>query len=203
MAENIVRPRLKRKQFIVARRFQLKYAGVILLLMFLTAGFCSYAIYYTTMISFGEKLSNVYPQGQLVSIVNSVNFRILVSILVVSPLVGFLAIYLSHKIAGPIYRIEKSIGNMAAGDLSMHITLRRGDEMVTLADSVNRLTDSLALSITTEKSHMENALKDLYTLRELIASERKDRTRINNALESLDNEIRIIGKELDRYKVST
>ena len=81
MAEDIVRPRFKRKQFIVARRFQLKYAGVILLLMFLTAGFCSYAIYYTTMISFGEKLANVYPQGQLVSIVNSVNFRILASIL--------------------------------------------------------------------------------------------------------------------------
>ncbi len=202
MAEDIVRPRFKRKQFIVARGFQLKYAGIILLLMFLTAGFCSYAIYYTTMISFGEKLASVYPQGQLVSIVNLVNFRILVSILVISPLVGFLGIYLSHKIAGPIYRIEKSIGGMVAGDLSSHITLRRGDEMVTLADSVNRLTDSLALSMTTEKSHMENALKELYTLRELLSSSQKDHARINNVLESLDNEIRVIGKELDRYKVS-
>ena len=153
-------------------------AGVILLLMFLTAGFCSYAIYYTTMISFGEKLANVYPQGQLVSIVNSVNFRILASILVISPLVGFLGIYLSHKIAGPIYRIEKSISGMAAGDLSSHITLRRGDEMVSLADSVNRLTDSLALSITTEKSHIESALKELYTLKELVSSGPANTTRL-------------------------
>ena len=203
MTENTIRPRFKRKQFIVARGFQVKYAGVILLLMFLTAGFCSYAIYYTTMISFGDKLANVYPQGQLVSIVNSVNFRILISIIVISPLVGCLGIYLSHKIAGPIYRIEKSLSTMAAGDLSSHITLRRGDEMISLADSVNRLTDSLALSITTEKSHIDNALKELYTLRELVSSEEKDRVRINRALEGLDSEIRIISKELDRYKVST
>ena len=203
MAENNMKPRFKRKQFIVARRFQVKYAGVILLLMFLTAGFCSYAIYYTTMISFGEKLANVYPQGQLVSIVNSVNFRILASIIVISPLVGFLGIYLSHKIAGPIYRIEKFLTTMAAGDLSSRITLRKGDEMVSLADSVNRLTDSLTLSITTEKNHVETALKELYALRELVSSEHKDRVRIERILESLDGEIRVIGKELDRYKVSS
>ena len=81
MADNIGRPRFQRKQFIVARRFQVKYAGIILLLMFITAGFCSYAIYYTSMILFGEKLASVYPQGQLVSIVKTVNMRILISML--------------------------------------------------------------------------------------------------------------------------
>jgi methyl-accepting chemotaxis protein len=202
MADNMVRPRFKRKQFIVARKFQLKYAGVILLLMFITAGFCSYAIYYTTMIRFGAKLANVYPQGQLVAIVNTVNFRILVSIMVISPLVGFLGIYLSHKIAGPVYRIEKSLGSMAAGDLSFRITLRKGDEMVSLANNINRLTDSLVMAIKTEKAHLENASKELYALRELISSAApQEKALMNNSLENLDNEIRLIGKELDKYKV--
>ena len=199
----IDKPKFKRKRYLVAKKFQLRYVGWILLFMFLTAVLCSYIIYYTTMILMGEKLANVYPQGQLVSIVNSVNFRILVSIIVISPLVGFLGIYLSHKIAGPIYRIERFLSNMAAGDLSSRITLRKGDEMVSLADSVNRLTDSLTLSITTEKNHIEGALKELYTLRELVSSEHKDRVRIERILESLDGEIRVIGKELDRYKVSS
>ena len=201
MADNAGRPRFARRQYIVARKFQLKYVGMILLLMFLTAGFCSYVIYYTTMILFGEKLANVYPQGQLVSIVQTVNFRILLSILFISPLVGFLGIYLSHKIAGPIYRIERFLASMAAGDLSARIKLRRGDEMVSLADSINKLTDSLALAIATKKEHMENVLKELYTLRELISSGSKEQARINDALENLDNKIRIIGSELDRYKV--
>ena len=202
MADNIGRPRFQRKQFIVARRFQVKYAGIILLLMFITAGFCSYAIYYTTMLMLGEKLASVYPQGQLVSLVKMINFRILMSILVISPFVGFLGIYLSHKIAGPIYRIEKSLGTMAAGDLSSRIKLRKGDEMVSLADAVNKLTDSIVQSVTAERSHLENALKDLYSLRELASScPPDDRAHINKTLESLDSEIRLTSRELDRYKV--
>lgn len=202
MLKNAVRPRFKRKQYIVARQFQLKYAGMILLLMFLTAGFCAYAIYYTTMILFGEKLANVYPQGQLVSIVNTVNFRILISMLVISPIVGFLGIYLSHKIAGPIYRIEKFLGTMVSGDLSTRITLRKGDEMVSLANGINRLTDSLSSTIAAEKAQVENALKDLYALRELVSSiPPKDRERADIVIDRLDAAIRAINKEMDKYTV--
>ena len=201
MADTIERPRFKRKQFIVARKFQLKYAGVILLLMFITAGFCSYAIYYTTMILFGEKLANVYPQGQLISIVRTVNVRILVSVMVISPLVGFLGVWLSHKIAGPIYRMERFLGTMASGDFSGRITLRRGDEMVSLADSINRLSASLSQRVTAEKALMENVLKDLYTLRELSSSASKDRSSMDSVLRNLDDEIRLMNKELDKYKV--
>lgn len=202
MAENTLAPRFKRRQYIVARRFQLKYTGIILLLMFITAGFCSYAIYYTSMILFGEKLASVYPQGQLVSIVKTVNMRILISMLVISPLVGCLGIYLSHKIAGPIYRIERFLAGMVKGDFSSRITLRKGDEMVSLADAINRLTGSLAQKVTAEKSIMENALRELYTLRESISScSPADRTRMSSILENLDSEIRLIGKELEKYKV--
>ena len=199
--KKILTPRFKRKQFIVARKFQMRYAGVILLLMFLTAGFCSYAIYYTTMIMFGEKLANVYPQGQLVSIVNTVNFRILVSMLIISPFVGFLGIYLSHKIAGPIYRIEKSLASMTQGDISFKIRLRRGDEMVSLADSINRLTESLATTITSERSHLENALTELNSLRELVASSAYDKSGAQHVIENLDSEIRATVKDLDKFKV--
>ncbi|MDD5136926.1 MAG: methyl-accepting chemotaxis protein [Candidatus Omnitrophica bacterium] len=196
-----IKPHFKRRQLIVARRFQLKYAGIILGLMFVTAGFCAYAIYYTTMILFGEKLANVYPQGQLIAIVRTVNMRILISMLVISPLIGFLGIYLSHKIAGPIYRIEKFLSSMASGDLSARITLRRGDEMVSLADSINKLTESLSQMVTTEKAHIEHVLAQLYTLREMINSSHKDKDKMNAAIESLDSEIRLLSTALERYKL--
>lgn len=201
MAEIIARPRFKRRQYIVARKFQLKYTSLILLLMFLTAGFCSYAIYYTTMILFGEKLASVYPQGQLVSIVNTVNFRIFLSMVLVSPLVGALGIYLSHKIAGPIYRIEKFLATMVTGDLTARITLRKGDELVSLADSINRLVDSLGLSLAAGKTHMESALNELNSLRNEISSLSGKHPELVKVLNRLDDEIRLIGKELDKYKV--
>src|SRR3990167_1474662 len=100
-------PKIKRKQYLVAKEFQMRYVGIILLLMFLTAALCSYVVYYTSMINLGEKLANVYPQGRLVNIVNIVNFRILLSILFITPLVAVIGIFLSHRIAGPIFRMEK------------------------------------------------------------------------------------------------
>ena len=69
----------RRKQYLIAKNFQLKYVGMILLLVSLTAIMCSYVIYYTMMLMMGDKLANVYPQGRLISIVNMVNFRILFS----------------------------------------------------------------------------------------------------------------------------
>ena len=95
----------KRKKYLVAARFQLKYVGLILILVFLTGLLCSYVVYYTTMILLGDKLANVYPQGRLIAIINAVNTRILFSLILVSPLVVTIGIFASHKIAGPIYRI--------------------------------------------------------------------------------------------------
>ena len=58
MANNIS-PKFKRTKYWVSGRFQGKYVGLILLLTFLTAILCSYVVYYTSMISFGEKLANI------------------------------------------------------------------------------------------------------------------------------------------------
>ncbi|MFA6320999.1 MAG: HAMP domain-containing protein [Candidatus Omnitrophota bacterium] len=189
---NIGKPKFKRKQFIVARKFQLKYTGVILLLMFITAGFCAYIVYYTTMIIFGEKLANVYPQGHLVSMVKTVNVRILIAMIVASPLIGFLAIFLSHKIAGPIYRIERVLGEMAKGNFSIHITLRKGDEMVSLAESINRLTSSMSSCIKSEKVRLEAVINELEVLKKSSASP---------LLEKIEQEIKLLEKDLEKYKV--
>ena len=51
--------RYKRTQYLVAKKFQMKYVGLILVLMLLTALLCSYVVYYTAMIGMGEKLASV------------------------------------------------------------------------------------------------------------------------------------------------
>src|SRR3989338_650465 len=136
-------PKHVRRQYLVAKKFQLKYVGLILLLMFLTAALCSYVIYYTSMLLLGEKLANVYPQGRLVSIVKIVNFRILLSLILITPLVTIIGIFLSHRIAGPIYRMENFMANLAGGNLAPHLILREKDELIMLANGINRVVDSL------------------------------------------------------------
>lgn len=193
MALETIRPKYRRKQYLVAARFQLKYAGLILLLMFVTAALSSYVVYYTSMLLMGEKLANVYPQGQLVNIVKTVNFRLLMSLVFVSPLVIILGIYLSHRIAGPIFRMERFLSEMAEGNYNSRITLRKGDELAALADGMNKVCESIKLSVGDQKGRLTKILDDAVALH--------DKTQSPLGAERLESEIIELLRELDKYKV--
>lgn len=191
----------KRKQYIVAAKFQLKYIGLILALVFLTGILCSYVVYYTSMLLLGDKLANVYPQGRLISIVNMVNIRILLSLLLITPLVVIIGIYASHKIAGPIYRIEKFLNAMADGDFSMPLTLRKNDELIALANGINRVTESVKAMVRQERENLARATVSLDSIRRLAHSKPVDNDMLEKAVEKIGGDINKLNRELDKYKV--
>lgn len=193
--------KFKRKQYLVAKKFQLKYVGLILLLMFLTACMCSYIVYYTSMLLMGEKLADVYPQGRLVHIVKIVNFRILLSLIFVTPLVALIGIFASHRIAGPIYRMEKFMSGVASGNLTSRITLRSKDELITLADGVNNIVDSLREAVMRERIHLNKVQEELDSLRRAVEAKPINQALVKDILDRLNQEIAPLNKELDRYKL--
>jgi nitrogen fixation/metabolism regulation signal transduction histidine kinase len=60
-------------------------------------------------------------------------------ILLVMIQIVLLTIYFSHKVAGPIYRFERMCHNIIEGDYSGGVSLRKGDEMQTLASLFNEV----------------------------------------------------------------
>ena len=191
----------RRKQYLIAKKFQLKYVGMILLLVSLTAIMCSYVIYYTMMLMMGDKLANVYPQGRLISIVNMVNFRILLTMLLVAPLVVIIGIWASHKIAGPIYRIEKFLVSMADGDLSRPLTLRRNDELLSLAGGINRVIDSVKATVKKEKAAIGSISTSMENLRMLAASKPVNGAALDSALDKLNEEVSVLRREVEKYRI--
>lgn len=191
----------KRRQYIIAPAFQLKYVGLILALVFLTALACSYFVYYTVMLVLGDKLANVYPQGRLVSIVNMVNLRILLSMVFLIPLVFILGILASHKIAGPIYRIEKYLGSMTSGVLSEKLTLRKKDELVSLANGINLLADSVKTSIREEREHLEKSAALIDALKKIAHSKSIDHGTLENTIDKLSDEVNKANSVLGKYKI--
>lgn len=196
-----VKPKFKRTRYLIQAKFQLKYVGLILLLMYITAFVCSCIVYYTLMILMGEKLASVYPQGRLVSIISTINLRMLLSLFVITPIVTAIGIYLSHKIAGPIYRMETFMGEMAAGNLSMRMTLRKGDELIKLADKINLLNDSLKTTIGSQKSSMDKVVAELGELKRMVDSKPSDVSTLDKNIEGLQREIKDLEAQLARYKI--
>lgn len=131
--------RIKRKRYVIAVKFQLKYVLYILAVLYIGAAIAGYTVYYTTWVILGEKLANVYPRGRLVYIFHAANMVLLIRLLLITPIFIIIGVIFSHRIAGPVYRIGKYIDSLVQGNYSQGLTLRKKDELKDLAAKMTQL----------------------------------------------------------------
>lgn len=80
--------------------------------------------------------------------VSDLLFPVIASGAFISLLSGLgLALFLPQKIAGPIYRVQKSLDVVKTGDLTEKVVLRKNDAFMNLAESVNETTSDLCRRI--------------------------------------------------------
>lgn len=139
--------RIVRTRYFLARGFQLRYAGIILLAAFVTGILSGVTVFRTTCDILGEKLSQVYPQGLFTAIFNKVAATLIKNMSVLAVLIFVLAIFVSHRIAGPIYRIKSIIRDIGEGKLDRRVYLRKNDELHDLADEINKMQENLKLRL--------------------------------------------------------
>jgi nitrate/nitrite-specific signal transduction histidine kinase len=74
---------------------------------------------------------------------HTVFWVIVLELIALVPLVAWISLRLSHRVAGPLVRIHAALAQMAQGQFDIHLSLRKGDALVDLADAINRLAESL------------------------------------------------------------
>ena len=75
--------------------------------------------------------------------------RLWPAILVAVPVFMVLSLLITHKIAGPVYRLEQSLKQMAAGNLDLRVRFRTGDDLQELANLVNQIIARQSEALTT------------------------------------------------------
>jgi HAMP domain-containing protein len=86
---------------------------------------------------------------------------ILPGLIVLIPAAAVFSIYLTHRVAGPLFRIEQTAREMIQGNLALRIRLRKGDELHELAGLVNETFDNLEKAfreIRESEAHAREAL---------------------------------------------
>jgi len=81
-------------------------------------------------------------------------------VLIVIVQIVLLTIFISHKIAGPLYRLEKVCHALIEGNYNERVKLRKGDEMQNLAqlmESVIQLTKERLVTLRDEKDEKKRA----------------------------------------------
>ena len=68
-------------------------------------------------------------------------------------------IYYSHRIAGPLYRFQKSLSELTLGDLTGRVHLRRRDQLGDLGETINLLAVETDRKIGQIRKDIEEALE--------------------------------------------
>ncbi len=86
---------------------------------------------------------------------------ILPGLLVLIPAAALFSIYLTHRLAGPLFRVEHAARELIRGNLALRLRLRKGDELQELAGLINEALSNLDrafLEIRDSQDHARAAL---------------------------------------------
>lgn len=123
----------QRKTIIVKKNLQYRY---MLLISFSVV--VAFVIMALDMIWTISKVVNEHPMMQpLLDEIFSMAPLFAVKTIMYLLIVLIVSAVISHKMAGPIYKFEKSCQTVAGGDLSHRVFLRKGDQLTELQDSFN------------------------------------------------------------------
>ena len=90
--------------------------------------------YYQALLTLNGLRQNILPAMILTSLT--------VTIIITSAVLT-ITLFGSHKIAGPIYRLERSLESIGNGDLTLKVKFRPTDGISGLAEEINALTGNL------------------------------------------------------------
>lgn len=131
----------KRRQWIVNRPLQFRFVKVLVLVLCFMAVLSVLAVYAAVWFSVSsfELTSNLL----ITSLLKSICWLIFLELLLILPFVVWWGIRLSHRVAGPLFRIHAALTRMANGQYDVSVNLRAGDELQEFADVINALAKSL------------------------------------------------------------
>lgn len=176
---------IRRRNYFIKKRFQLNFVYKFVILLLLEALLIAGLFMYLS----NDTLTTGY-LGSILRVESTPRFffaPLVLITLIVCVGIGIAAmivfILLSHKIAGPLYRFENDLREIAGGDLTKRICLRKTDQLIELKEALNLLIGSLDRKVgrmkdivlelegLTYKEDIPSNLDKIYKLIEILKNE--------------------------------
>lgn len=163
----------KRTNYFIKKGFQANFIVKFCLLIMAACSVLSVSAYLLSQ----KTLTTAFENSRLV--IKSTADFILPTLLVSSTASGIIiclatiivVLFVSHKIAGPIYRFEKTAEAISEGNLTSGLRIRKDDQLQPLASSLDEMEASLRNNISELKNiagQLENNLNNPPVLNEKI-----------------------------------
>ncbi len=193
----------RRRNYFIKKGFQASFIVkfcLLLILACLIMSFVSYLFVGNTSTTSFENLrftvKNTSDFMLPILISSGITAVVLVSIATI-----VIVLFISHRIAGPLYRLEKSLEELGGGNLAVNVHLRQADEIKALADTLNRTMKSLKEPIAASKAKAEELEAEVASLKETLRKKGLSDSDIEKAVGPAENKVRQIKHNLSFFKI--
>ena len=151
----------KRKNYFIKKDFQarfiLKFCLILLAGVIISTGLLFLFSQDTLTSSFRH--SRLVVENTGLAILPSALYTSLITLGLLTVATIIITLFISHKIAGPMFRLEKELKEIGQGDLTKKVMLRSKDQAAELADRINHMTASLHEKVVNIRTEVERILE--------------------------------------------
>ena len=182
-------PKHRRRQYFIQKDYQfkfvLKFCLIVLAGSIISTAFLFFFAQGTLTSSFEH--SRLVIRNTATAIMPAVILTNVITLIVIAFATIVVVLFISHKIAGPMFRFEKDLKDIGQGDLTKKVRLRKKDQFTNLANSLNTMTASLHEKVVSTQAEVAQLI-------ELASKEKAPQELIeglNHLHKSLDQHFRI------------
>ena len=148
-----------RKQFIINPDFQVKFIAKFCLIVIVAT-----AILATIVLWMADNSTTVTIENTKVSVKNTVDFiypvlfqSFVVAIVFSAVSVGFLTMLMTHRVAGPLFRLKRELQKVQGGDLTSDFKIRGKDQLGDFADELRKSFSFVRAELASAKETLDRA----------------------------------------------
>lgn len=114
---------------------------------------------------------------------------------------GAVGILNSHRVAGPLYKIEKILRGVSQGNIRERLILRKNDELHEVAAVINQFLHNLTDSIVKFKDSSRNIGAAVKELKSELEKDAPSLASLRQKIFSIDNALEILSVESSRFQI--
>jgi nitrogen fixation/metabolism regulation signal transduction histidine kinase len=181
-----------RKHILINPAFQVKFALLFTLAVLVFASI--FPIFVYTLFESMESHTLFSKSTAAIQALHEARADMMIFFVVMSAVTALtaflLALFHSHRIAGPLYKLRMSMVSMQQGVLNQHIRFRNKDNFSELADGFNAMTDAIFIRRRRDFERVNSVLPKLERLQKSLSGEEQASvTEVLNALQELSREL--------------
>lgn len=194
----------RRRNYFIKKKFQIgfmiKFCLLLILACLIMSSLALLLTKNTTTTSFENLRLTVMSTSDFILPVLASSSIIAIALVSIATIT--ILLYISHRIYGPLYRLEKDIREIGKGNLTVEVHLRQNDEFKDLSEIVNGMIKSIKNPLSSSQAKIKELEEEIDGMKSFLRSKGVPESEIENKIGNIEKKIGQIKNGLSYFRVS-